>query len=99
VRADGTAHRPRSGGLPLGVLADQTWDESVVHLEPGDTVLAFSDGLLDLYDGTLDSLEQIAEVVRDCVDATHLIDRFTVLARRLGVRVDDVTVVAVRRES
>ena len=99
VRADGTAHRPLSGGLPLGVLADQTWDESVVHLEPGDTVLAFSDGLLDLYDGTLDSLEQIAEVVRDCVDATHLIDRFTVLARRLGVRVDDVTVVAVRRES
>jgi stage II sporulation SpoE-like protein/GAF domain-containing protein len=99
VRADGTAHRPTAGGLPLGVLADQTWAESVVHLEPGDTVLAFSDGLLDLYDGTLDSLDQIAEVVRDCVDATHLVDRFTVLARRLGVRVDDVTVVAVRRES
>ena len=50
-----------------------------------------------LYDGTLDSLEQIADVVRDCVDATHLVDLFTVLARRLGVRVDDVTVVAVRR--
>ena len=98
VRADGTAHRPVAGGLPLGVLADQTWDEAVVHLEPGDTALAFSDGLLDLYDGTLDSLEQIAEVVRDCVDATHVVDRFTVLARRLGVRVDDVTVVAVRRE-
>jgi serine phosphatase RsbU (regulator of sigma subunit) len=97
VRADGTAHRPDAGGLPLGVLPDQTWTEQVVHLEPGDTVLAFSDGLLDLYDGTLDSLEQIAEVVRDCVDATHLVDRFTVLARRLGVRVDDVTAVAVRR--
>jgi len=62
-------------------------------------VLAFSDGLLDLYDGTLDSLEQIAEVVRDCVDATHVVDRFAVLARRLGVRVDDVTVVAVRRDA
>ncbi|PZA22496.1 serine phosphatase [Modestobacter versicolor] len=97
VRADGSAHRPRGGGLPLGVLADQTWTEEVVHLGPGDTALAFSDGLLDLYDGTMDSLDQIAEVVRDCVDATHLVDRFTVLARRLGVRVDDVTVVAIRR--
>ncbi|WP_218938415.1 PP2C family protein-serine/threonine phosphatase [Modestobacter altitudinis] len=97
VRADGSAHRPQDGGLPLGVLPDQTWTEQVVQLQPGDTAIAFSDGLLDLYDGTLDSLEQIADVVRDCVDATHLVDRFTVLARRLGVRVDDVTVVAVRR--
>ena len=96
VRADGSAHRPDAGGLPLGVLPDQTWTERVLQLEPGDTALAFSDGLLDLYDGTLDSLEQIAEVVRDCVDATHLVDRFTVLARRLGVRVDDVTAVAIR---
>ncbi|WP_369139221.1 PP2C family protein-serine/threonine phosphatase [Modestobacter versicolor] len=99
VRADGTAHRPQAGGLPLGVLADQVWTEAAVQLEPGDTALAFSDGLLDLYDGTLDSLDQIAEVVRDCVDATHLVDRFTVLATRLGVRLDDVTVVAVRRTS
>lgn len=98
VRADGSAHRPPSGGLPLGVLADQTWSEEVVQLEPGDTALAFSDGLLDLYDGTLASLEQVAEVVRDCVDAPHVVDRFTVLARRLGVRVDDVTVIAIRRE-
>lgn len=98
VRADGSVHRPRAGGLPLGVLADQQWTEEVVDLRPGDTALAFSDGLLDLYDGTLASLGQIAEVVRDCVDATHVVDRFTVLARRLGVRVDDVTVIAIRRE-
>jgi stage II sporulation SpoE-like protein/GAF domain-containing protein len=98
VRSDGTAHRPQAGGLPLGVLADQQWNEEVVDLRPGDTALAFSDGLLDLYDGTLASLDQIAEVVRDCVDATHVVDRFSVLARRLGVRVDDVTVIAIRRE-
>ena len=59
-------------------------------------MLAFSDGLLDLYDGTLSSLDQIVAAVVDGVDVSHVIDRFAVLARRVGVR-DDVTVVALRR--
>jgi hypothetical protein len=31
------------------------------------------------------------------VDAAHVVDRFTVLARRVGIRTDDVTLVAIRR--
>jgi hypothetical protein len=97
VRADGSFARPAAGGLPLGVLADEEWPEGVVDLAPGDTVVAFSDGLLDLFDGTTDSLPQIAAAVWDCVDAAHVVDRFTVLARRVGIRTDDVTLVAIRR--
>jgi hypothetical protein len=97
VRADGSFARPAAGGLPLGVLADEKWPEGVVDLAPGDTVVAFSDGLLDLFDGTTDSLPQIAAAVWDCVDAAHVVDRFTVLARRVGIRTDDVTLVAIRR--
>ncbi|WP_222272022.1 PP2C family protein-serine/threonine phosphatase [Modestobacter marinus] len=97
VRADGSFARPAGGGLPLGVLAGEEWPEGVVDLAPGDTVVAFSDGLLDLFDGTTDSLPQIAAAVWDCVDAAHVVDRFTVLARRVGIRTDDVTLVAIRR--
>jgi serine phosphatase RsbU (regulator of sigma subunit) len=96
VHADGSALRPSSGGLPLGVYADGEWSEQSISLLPGDTVLAFSDGLLDLYDGTLSSLEEIIAAVLDGVDARQVIDRFAVLARRVGVR-DDVTAVAIRR--
>jgi hypothetical protein len=98
VHRDGSVRRPVSGGLPLGVFADGEWVEASVDLRPGDTVLAFSDGLLDLYDGTLSSLDQIIAAVSDGVDVSHVIDRFAVLARRVGVR-DDVTVVALRREA
>jgi hypothetical protein len=97
VRADGSFSRPPAGGLPLGVLADEEWPEGVVELAPGDTVVAFSDGLLDLFDGTTDSLPEIAAGVWDCVDAAHVVDRFTVLARRVGIRADDVTMLAIRR--
>ena len=96
VRADGSVDRPVTGGLPLGVFPDGEWVEQSVGLWPGDTVLAFSDGLLDLYDGTLSSLDQVVGAVRDGVDARHVVERFAVLARRVGVR-DDVTAVAVRR--
>ncbi|MGK5115467.1 PP2C family protein-serine/threonine phosphatase [Geodermatophilus sp. CPCC 205506] len=96
VRADGSVWRPRSGGLPLGVFLDADWAEEVVQLQPGDSVLVFSDGLLDLYDGTLSSLDRVAAAVRDGVDVQHVIDRFAVLSRRVGVR-DDVTAVAIRR--
>jgi hypothetical protein len=96
VRADGSVSRPSSGGLPLGVFADGEWAEESVQLQPGDSVLVFSDGLLDLYDGTLSSLDRVVAAVQDGVDVRHVTDRFAVLSRRIGVR-DDVTAVAIRR--
>ncbi len=45
------------GGLPLGVLPDQTFEETVIPIRPGDTFVAFTDGITeamnqnnDLYD-------------------------------------------------
>jgi sigma-B regulation protein RsbU (phosphoserine phosphatase) len=35
------------GGLPLGVLADETWNEREVTLVPGDIVLLYTDGILE----------------------------------------------------
>jgi sigma-B regulation protein RsbU (phosphoserine phosphatase) len=61
VRADGGVHRPPGGGLPLGNWPDRRWDENLIELRPGDTMLAFSDGLLDLYDGTLTALDRSLE--------------------------------------
>jgi PAS domain S-box-containing protein len=36
-------------GIPLGIYPSSTYDEAVIELEPGDTVLMMSDGLADVF--------------------------------------------------
>lgn len=47
VRADGTDRELTEGGPVLGVLGDAEYEEGCVPLEPGDVIVAFSDGLTD----------------------------------------------------
>ena len=64
VQADGSVHRPGRGGMPLGWPYDAEWSERSIRMAPGDVIVAFSDGVLDLYDGTLHALDEVAAVVR-----------------------------------
>ncbi|WP_211177926.1 PP2C family protein-serine/threonine phosphatase [Pseudonocardia acidicola] len=98
VRADGSVHRDVRGDLPLGVLPGVDWHEAKVVLGPGDVVLAFSDGLLDLYPGTLlHALDEIATTIRAGGEAADVVDRFADRAHRAALLDDDVTVLAIRR--
>jgi serine phosphatase RsbU (regulator of sigma subunit) len=36
-----------AGGVPLGIMEDMDYDGLTVHLEPGEALLLFSDGVLD----------------------------------------------------
>lgn len=47
VRADGTDRDLVEGGPVLGVLTEAEYEEGCVALEPGDVIVAFSDGLTD----------------------------------------------------
>jgi sigma-B regulation protein RsbU (phosphoserine phosphatase) len=47
VRRDGSVELLTEGGLVLGVTPDAAYPEATVTLEPGDRLLAFSDGLLE----------------------------------------------------
>ena len=42
------------GGLPLGVMPDQVFRETVVPLKPGDTFVAFTDGITEAMNPNLD---------------------------------------------
>lgn len=98
VRTDGSVHRRDAEDLPLGVLPDVRWLEAGVSLEPGDVVLTFSDGLLDLYPGPLEhALLKVAAVIQGAVEASEMVERFAALARRAAPLDDDVTVLAIRR--
>ncbi len=91
----------RSGGqfvalpersLPLGVADD--FQEGVVRLEPGDTLVVHSDGLVEHGDRTTD-LRAFAGDLERAADAEGMVRS---LVRRMPARqADDVTVVALRR--
>ncbi|MGY1822919.1 PP2C family protein-serine/threonine phosphatase [Geodermatophilus sp. SYSU D00079] len=99
VRADGSMVRPQRGGLPLGILPDQEWREDRVVLRAGDTVVAFSDGLLDLCGGSPETaLDEVARVVRGAASSGDVVRRFMTLARTRPVLEDDVAILVMRRD-
>lgn len=96
VRADGSVDRLASTGLPIGISRDAGWLSESVELRPGDTVVAFTDGLLDLYDGTLGSLGQITQLARESAHAGDFFDSIRRLATT-KIAGDDVTVLFLAR--
>ena len=98
VRMDGSVCSAAGRGLPLGVMPGTEWDQATLTLEAGDTLLAFSDGLLDLHPEPLpQALQEIAATVSGAADADETVRLFAARARRAALLDDDVTVVVVRR--
>lgn len=48
LRADGTAERLQGTGPALGLLENSSYVESENHLEPGDTLLLYTDGAIEI---------------------------------------------------
>jgi sigma-B regulation protein RsbU (phosphoserine phosphatase) len=98
VREDGTAERLSTSNLPIGLGIDDTWETRTTPLSPGDLVVTFSDGVLDLFGGGLDSFDHVVEIARRDMRPASLVDALADLAREQG-HDDDVTVIALRREA
>jgi phosphoserine phosphatase RsbU/P len=99
IRRDGSIHWLETAGLPLGFFADSTYDEGAIHLRPGDTVIAYTDGVVeslnpsgeewgveDLRKAAVESKAQDADELVDAIFAS--LDQFT-----KGHRTDDASVV------
>lgn len=96
VRADGRTLRLAANGLPLGVGTGTAQGTSREQMEPGDLLLAFSDGVLDAAGGSLQDLSRLEEAVsvtRRAADAVGAVLALTGTA----AQDDDLTVVAIRR--
>lgn len=91
------ASTPEPGGLPLGVQPDERWTSTTGRLCPGETLVAFSDGLLDLYPDIESAFEEIERVVRKAPDAAAVVAHFDAVARSHPLD-DDVTMVVLHKE-
>jgi serine phosphatase RsbU (regulator of sigma subunit) len=96
VPAAGTPRVLRSHGLPLGLHAEGARRRaSTTVLEPGDVLVVVSDGALDLGDGTIDTLLDLARTLRAASRVAAFRD--TVRLRAAARAEDDVTAVALGR--
>jgi len=47
LHPDNSYSRLKTGGIPLGVMDNQKYEEESVKLNPGDKLIIFSDGIID----------------------------------------------------
>jgi serine phosphatase RsbU (regulator of sigma subunit) len=93
-RADGTAERLEAGGLPLGILPDETYAEGSMALQPGDTLVVYSDGLVDARPDLELTPATLAGQLSAAASAGETVDRLLALVDPGGMPPDDLTVVA-----
>ncbi len=96
IRADKTWERLISCELPVGLLPETTWSSSEIYLNPGEMIISFSDGVLDLYDGTLTAIDEIALLATEATSATEIVNAVQKRATQTN-NPDDVTILAVHR--
>lgn len=102
VRREGSITCLEAGGAPVGIFANSTYEQGTVELNPGDLILAYTDGVIDatsLADGEWGveglrraAAEANAQCAGEVVDAIfRSMDEFS-----RGRQTDDATVVVVR---
>jgi sigma-B regulation protein RsbU (phosphoserine phosphatase) len=104
VHAAGTVEQLASGGLPLGIKADAEYREGRTHLEPGDVLVIYSDGVTEAAspNGEEFGPTRLYEVVSRNVDASAagIRDRIESALTKFSQgtqAADDITLVIVKR--
>ena len=96
MRLNGEIERLSSENPPLGIGIDIAWKEDSFVLNHGDTFISVSDGVLDLFDGTLHALDGVADIAKNCNTAQEIVD--AIITRAGKNAGDDVTVLVLHRE-
>ena len=96
VRAGGGQELLSQRGAPIGLLADTSFTPGKVALNPGDTLVVFSDGLLDLRPDLATKEVPLPLAARRAAHVQEMVDILAAGSRDKELS-DDVTVLALRR--
>lgn len=102
IRGD-SVKKLETGGTLIGVVKDAVYNQEVLHLEPGDVLLFYTDGAIDAmnFDGEMYGRERLLEsfIRHRSLDVQALIQQIVWDIRRfagLATQSDDITVVAAK---
>ncbi|MCC7021319.1 MAG: PAS domain S-box protein [Thermomicrobiales bacterium] len=97
-RRDGEVEPLRQRGLPLGVQEETAYRAGVAMVQPGDTLVLYSDGLPDARPDLQLDPAGVAARLDGAHNAAAKLERLVALAAEAGARPDDLTLVVIRRE-
>ncbi|HEY5973566.1 MAG TPA: SpoIIE family protein phosphatase [Geobacteraceae bacterium] len=96
LRADGRVEELLPRGLPLGIPGKEKYQEGTVTFNIGDTLVMYSDGLVDAQpDLSLDK-HKLAERVSNAASAMEMVELLTDIPGLTDPPPDDLTVLVVR---
>lgn len=91
-RADGTVKGLSPRGLPLGVPGQKSYREGTIHIAHGDTLVLYSDGLIDARPELALNNQILAVHMRGATTAREMLERLIELPGVEGPLPDDMTV-------
>ncbi len=99
LRRDQSIELPETRGLPIGISRDVTYIARAARLEPGDTLVIYSDGLPDARPELgLDDPDAIGAILRSEPDPHAMLTRLVEMTTTGSARPDDLTLIFVHRE-
>jgi serine phosphatase RsbU (regulator of sigma subunit) len=104
---DGAEPQPLwNTGIPLGIMRDVTWTTETATLEPGDTLVLYTDGVSEAQNANREMFEdeRLLDAVQSCRECTPQAVQDAILAavdRFVGnvPQYDDITLMVVMRDS
>lgn len=103
-RRDGSLEKLNKGGMPLGIMDELTLNGHSVHLQPGDTMIMFTDGITEASTATdFFGETRLEEAIlcagsQDPVEVLDSIDSALTEFASSEIPSDDITLLAVHRE-
>ncbi len=104
LRSNGSVDWLETGSAPVGMFPDSKYEESVVQLNPGDLLVAYTDGVIEATSpageewGVEGLLKATAACAQQCEDAEQLVQSIFCAMDDFskGCQGDDATVAVVR---
>jgi serine phosphatase RsbU (regulator of sigma subunit) len=102
--ADGVTEL-RARGMPLGAMPGMRYEENEIYLAPGESVLFYSDGLVEAHDprGEMFGFPRLRKVVENSAGGDHLIKECLAELEEFAgdgwEQEDDITLVTLERTS
>jgi serine phosphatase RsbU (regulator of sigma subunit) len=95
-RGNGSVQGLSPRGLPVGVQGGQIYQEGVLQFEPGDTLVLFSDGVIDASPELELTSTILAGELAGAISSQEMVDRLINITGRPDPQPDDITVVVLR---